>query len=522
MKRLNNRGISIIEIIVTFSLVMVIVGGLMSIIMHYRLTAQSSLKQMELQSYKETLTKAIQDDILDLGIAEINYAGNCNASANQNRFSSCANLVFKDGTEKILAVSNMFPDDRNSLENKYIYYDNERYTLKDSLPPKIPSGRHAIDFQTVFINTDNFVSSESVSMPDGSETKIYSIDISIEHIDYNEDYGIHIVTSTADFLSTNALVTAFSYTGGSQVFTAPSDGTYKIELWGASGGDIGPYKGGQGSYTSGYISLRKNQQLHVYVGGQGTNTDVGGFNGGDSLIAGQSAYGASGGGATDVRIVGGSWNDFNSLKSRIMVAAGGGGANYRNVSSDSDGVLYGSGNGGSGGGLVGYEGKSESYTTNAGTGYVSHNSHGIGSGATQTIGGTYRTFNSSNTVLNSTITGGFGTMKATPNQSGGGGGWYTGSYSAHGGAGGGSSYISGHIGCRAINQSSTASALSHKPTSEYADFIFSNTTMIDGQGYQWTTATTPTSKMPMPYNGVTTIEEGNVGNGYAQITYLGL
>ena len=89
MKQLNNRGISIIEIIVTFSLVMVIVGGLMSIIMHYRLTAQSSLKQMELQSYKETLTKVIQDDILDLGIAEINYAGNCNASANQNRFSSC-------------------------------------------------------------------------------------------------------------------------------------------------------------------------------------------------------------------------------------------------------------------------------------------------------------------------------------------------------------------------------------------------------------------------------------------------
>ena len=260
MKQLNNRGISIIEIIVTFSLVMVIVGGLMSIIMHYRLTAQSSLKQMELQSYKETLTKVIQDDILDLGIAEINYAGNCNASANQNRFSSCANLVFKDGTEKILAVSNMFPDDRNSLENKYIYYDNERYTLKDSLPPKIPSGRHAIDFQTVFINTDNFVSSESVSMPDGSETKIYSIDISIEHIDYNEDYGIHIVTSTADFLSTNALVTAFSYTGGSQVFTAASDGTYKIELWGASGGDIGPYKGGQGSYTSGYISLRKDKE----------------------------------------------------------------------------------------------------------------------------------------------------------------------------------------------------------------------------------------------------------------------
>lgn len=522
MKRLNNRGISLIEIIVTFSMVMVIVGGLMSIIMHYRLTAQSSLTQMELRSYKETLTKTIQDDILNLGITEINYAGNCNASSNQNRFSSCANFVFKDGTEKILAVSNILEDDRNSLENKYIYYDNERYTLKDKLPATIPSGRHAIDFQTIFINTDNFVSSESVLMPDGSETKIYSIDIPIEHIDYDEDYGIHIVTSTADFLSTNALVTAFNYTGSEQVFTAPSDGTYKIELWGASGGDIGPYKGGQGSYTSGYISLKKNQQLHVYVGGQGTNTDVGGFNGGASLLAGQSAFGSSGGGATDVRLVGGTWNDFNSLKSRIMVAAGGGGANYRNVSTDSDGFLYGSGDGGAGGGLLGYDGKSESYTTNAGTGYTSYNLHGIGGGANQTLGGTYRTLNSSDTVLNSTIAGGFGTMKASPNQSGGGGGWYTGSSSAHGGAGGGSSYISGHIGCRAINLSSTATSLSHKPTSEYTDFVFSNTTMIDGQGYHWTSALTPTAKMAMPYNGVTSIDAGNVGNGYAQITYLGL
>ncbi|MFR6022531.1 MAG: glycine rich domain-containing protein [Clostridia bacterium] len=30
-----------------------------------------------------------------------------------------------------------------------------------------------------------------------------------------------------------------------------------------------------------------------------------------------------GGGATDIRLVSGEWNDFESLKSRIMVAGGG-------------------------------------------------------------------------------------------------------------------------------------------------------------------------------------------------------
>ena len=140
----------------------------------------------------------------------------------------------------------------------------------------------------------------------------------------------------------------YEYTGDVQTFTVPEDGTYKIELWGASGGDKDQYKGGNGAYTSGLITLSQNSKLYIYVGGAGSETDYGGYNGGGNIISGQSYSGASGGGATDIRLEPGSWNNFNSLKSRIMVAAGGGAANNRNRSVDE--YWYGAGNGGSGGG----------------------------------------------------------------------------------------------------------------------------------------------------------------------------
>ena len=50
------------------------------------------------------------------------------------------------------------------------------------------------------------------------------------------------------------------------------------------------------------------------------------FNGGGGYSSGYTDFNnCTGGGATDIRLASGNWNDFNSLKSRIMVAAGGGG-----------------------------------------------------------------------------------------------------------------------------------------------------------------------------------------------------
>lgn len=136
----------------------------------------------------------------------------------------------------------------------------------------------------------------------------------------------------------------FTYTGSVQTWTVPSSGRYKLEVWGAEGGNgynQGP--AGKGGYSVGEIDLKVGDKLHVYVGGQGgtyLNENKGGWNGGGNGNGNSGAWGGGGGGATDIRT-------GTDLNSRIIVAGGGGGGGHRGMSGDS---------GGAGGGLEGVQG----------------------------------------------------------------------------------------------------------------------------------------------------------------------
>ncbi|MCR5223596.1 MAG: InlB B-repeat-containing protein [Bacilli bacterium] len=304
-----------------------------------------------------------------------------------------------------------------------------------------------------------------------------------------------VITSAQTLYAHYSLkVNNFTYTGREQTFTVPCVGTYRLELWGAQGGNSanGTSIGGKGGYTSGVIQLKKDQKLYIYTGrtAYGSYNRTGGWNGGGNSID-EYSQSAAGGGSTDVRLVNGSWNDFNSLKSRIMVAAGGGGA----ASALSGNSSY-SGHGGAAGGLNGYTGVTFSGSTSQ-----------TGGGASQTTAGG---------------SGGFGYGGAgTGSQSAGGGGGYFGgggaSYCAP--AGGGSSFISGHTGCNAILESSTSGSVRTSNQSvHYSKLIFTNTVMIDGTGYNWTNVKGSYVGQPQP-DGTTSA--GHTGNGYARITYLG-
>lgn len=249
-------------------------------------------------------------------------------------------------------------------------------------------------------------------------------------------------------LTTNT-VTDFSYTGGPQSYITSSTGKYKVELWGAGGGDGsgtgGKFQdvashGGRGSYTSGIIQLSSNFNLYIYVGGQGKygsgvssfGGPVGGFNGGGN--GGNSASG-SGGGATDVRLTSGVWNNKASLESRIMVAAGGGGAdNYGGTLNGND-----DGSGGPGGALI-----------------------SIGAYINGVLNPQYFATQTSGAAFG---VGGNATVRS--DTGGGGGGYYGGivTNNGNGGASGGSSYISGYKGCVAYDKKRTDDS-SYKDYSE--------------------------------------------------------
>jgi hypothetical protein len=129
----------------------------------------------------------------------------------------------------------------------------------------------------------------------------------------------------------------FNCTEYPQTYQVPSSGVYFIEAYGAQGGgrqssrytDAGI--GGKGGYAAGKVNLEKGTILYVYVGCVGSSSGMGvvkgGYNGGGYACAatGDSEPGNGGGGASDVRLIGGSWDNSNGLLSRFIVAGGGGG-----------------------------------------------------------------------------------------------------------------------------------------------------------------------------------------------------
>jgi hypothetical protein len=220
----------------------------------------------------------------------------------------------------------------------------------------------------------------------------------------------------------------FNYTGAVQQVTL-QPGTYQIESWGADGYTQTAGYCGRGGYAAGSITITTTQTFYIYVGGVGTYSTVSPvpsntwtFNGGGwSYPANNASYG-HGGGATDMRTIGGNWDDVNSLDSRIIVAGGGGaGRNSSYI-------------GGHGGGLTG------------GTGtYFSPDQTGGPTGGTQTAGGTNTPWTGfTMATKGKAMTYNGGTLSASF-FAGGGGGYYGGA-SGRVAGGGGSSYIGGVTG----------------------------------------------------------------------------
>ena len=279
------------------------------------------------------------------------------------------------------------------------------------------------------------------------------------------------------------------------VVTLPP-GRFKFEAWGAAGVNNTCYFPpsyiiGRGGYTKGIIQFDNVQVISIYVGEKGEKKSA--FNSIYELISG-----LAGGGATDFRLVnsGKEWYNFSSLKSRIMVAGGGGGADcYK---------------GGDAGGLIGHDGGASIYYKNYPT------------GGTQISGGTVGITNYPWGEVLTPYPGKFGIAgsgncissnisNTNCNGAGSGGGGYYGGggNSGDGGGGGGSSFISGHEGCIAILEKSTETEIFSSYSSfHYSGLYFTDTVLLGGN------ETIPS------YDEYGNIMIGNECNGYARITYL--
>ena len=260
-----------------------------------------------------------------------------------------------------------------------------------------------------------------------------------------------------------------SYSGTYKSITLPK-GTYKLECWGAQGGNgtASPSNnsqlfGGKGGYSYGVFSPTSDTVLYLYSGGQGSTATGstssgpnGGYNGGGAGSKNGSnnsntQTSGGGGGATHIATTSGLLNTLSSSTASILLIAGGGG------------------------GAGGWYGSFSTQSSNGGYG-------GGNSGGSAANGGGYSV---SGGTQSSGYSFGQGASASTHVDQGGGGGGYYGGYCSTGtsdsdicGGGGGSGYI---------NTSKLTSAST----------IAGNTSF-----------TSPTGE----------VETGHSGNGYIRIT----
>ena len=88
---------------------------------------------------------------------------------------------------------------------------------------------------------------------------------------------------TSAYTGTN-LAGLVTVTSGYQYWTVPATGTYRIEAWGAAGGNS-VSNGGYGNYMRGDFSLSSGTQLKILVGQKGDSTGQAGGGGGGSFVA---------------------------------------------------------------------------------------------------------------------------------------------------------------------------------------------------------------------------------------------
>lgn len=252
------------------------------------------------------------------------------------------------------------------------------------------------------------------------------------------------------------------YTGNMQELVMIA-GHYRVECWGARGGSYSGGNPGKGAYAAGDLALMKNLKMALSIGGIGGTGAVGGWNGGGAGATDADntpSYG--GGGATDIRIGGASWNN------RIIVAGGGGG-----TADVTHGTGYFGNAGGGGGTLTGLNGAVE------GNDGVSANAARGGTQIAGGIAGKCWTAYPNEAQAGSFGVGGYGIDVNNHTGGGGGGGYYGGGGSCawyQGGGGGGSSFISGYTGCDAVD----ASGAHTGQPNHYSGFIFSNPQMTSG------------------------------------------
>lgn len=209
--RLNNKGMTTIEILVSFILVAILSATMYTTVSNYNTKRKLESDKLEINTYKNLLTKQIQDDLIKIGLVGATKL----ELTDGNKDYFAADLLLADKSKRRIIITRQLADDylvvqgdgvslRNCNDEFGVYYgtvsnDLNNTTIKEinnpgleSIPlPDLGYGMNhsgisgveqykVLDFriQNVRISTDN---------------NTFSLFLGFYHIDEGSKYAINIV-----------------------------------------------------------------------------------------------------------------------------------------------------------------------------------------------------------------------------------------------------------------------------------------------------------------------------------------
>ncbi len=168
MKKLNNKGFTIAELLVSFSLITIILASLISATIYFRDRLKQEEVITQLKDFKNSVMTRINDDIV---AGEITSANRCIGTPN------CINFVGPHGT-KVLKI-----EDINTATDKGVYlnYGGLRYFLPDS------------DLGGASNRVCDFIGGFELQKSDGYP--LYKVKTSFKHKDFDLQYDLLIVVN---------------------------------------------------------------------------------------------------------------------------------------------------------------------------------------------------------------------------------------------------------------------------------------------------------------------------------------
>lgn len=185
---MKKNGFTVVELIITFVIVMSIAIGLFKIVDSYREKQQNEQGKKEILNYKNQIIKKIENDLFNYSIESItgiNVLENNNYCYEEdNKYDQGILIKYKNGDEKSLCTKNKRSEDNKEIKNAEVLYGNEKFVAPN---------------QFITINNDILYEECEQNGSDESKYVFYKIKIILRHDELDDDFSVNIVSKKTKF-----------------------------------------------------------------------------------------------------------------------------------------------------------------------------------------------------------------------------------------------------------------------------------------------------------------------------------